>query len=75
MLYYMDTHLLNKKSVITPFCRIAQHFLAGIQKKMVNEIRRNGFFTLDDFMTLKEKVRPYISMNYSMGDGWLVGME
>ena len=42
---------------------------------MIYEMRRNGFYSLDDFISLKEQVKPYIRLNYSIGDGWLVGME
>ncbi|MCR4566468.1 MAG: 2-hydroxyacyl-CoA dehydratase [Pseudobutyrivibrio sp.] len=75
MLYYIDTHLIEEKSVFRPIYKFAQNYLAKIQKAMVNAIKANGFYTMEDFYTLKEQVAPYISMGYNIGDGWLIGAE
>lgn len=75
LMYYVDTHLLNKKSILRPFYSLAQSFFGYIQKSMIKELRIHDFYTMEDFKTLKKQVKPYISMKYTIGDGWLVGAE
>ncbi|WP_090420345.1 2-hydroxyacyl-CoA dehydratase [Pseudobutyrivibrio sp. YE44] len=75
LMYYVDTHLLTEKSVLRPAYKLAQKFFNHLQKAMIDAIRANGFYSMDDFLSLKEQVRPYISMEYNIGDGWLIGAE
>lgn len=75
LMYYVATHLLNKRSILVPFYKMAQKFFGALQKKMIRAIRSNGFYTMDDFYTMKKQVSPYISFKYNIGDGWLVGAE
>ena len=75
LMYYVDTHLLAEKSALRPFYRIAQNIFGSMQKSMIAAIRANGFYTMDDFFTMKEQAKPYISMGYNIGDGWLIGAE
>ena len=75
MMYYVDTHLLAEKSILRPFYQLAQNFFGHLQKSMIAAIRKNEFYTMDDFFSMKKQVEPYISMGYNIGDGWLIGAE
>ncbi|MCR4830677.1 MAG: 2-hydroxyacyl-CoA dehydratase [Pseudobutyrivibrio sp.] len=75
LMYYVDTHLLSEKTLLSPMYSLAQKFFGNMQKSMIRAIRKNGFYTMDDFFSLKEQVSPYISFGFNIGDGWLVGAE
>ena len=75
LMYYVDTHLLTEKTILKPLYLAAQKFFGYMQKLMIAAIRKNGFYTMDDFFSLKEQVSSYISFGFNIGDGWLVGAE
>ena len=79
-LYYMDTHMLSeggrpKKGLTAAFCRrIFQYFLT-LQKYMVRELRKHGFYCMDAYDTFKRKAMDYVTGQCAIGDGWLIGAE
>ena len=42
---------------------------------MIEALRKYGFYTMEDFFTMKREAEGYVSWGYKTGDGWLIGAE
>lgn len=42
---------------------------------MIDALRKYGFYTMEDFFTMKREAEGYVSWGYKTGDGWLIGAE
>ena len=75
VLYYIDAQLTK----LSPPESIAYmgigRMLGALQRKMIHEIRRAGFFSLPELRTLKNEAKSMINLSFSVGDGWLIGAE
>jgi len=74
-MYYMDSHLTDRLSLEGVAYRIGLKFFGRLQRQMVRAIRKFGFYTMEDFDTLKKEAQEYISFHNCIGDGWLIGAE
>lgn len=74
-MYYMDSHLTFSPSLETLLYRLGLKFFSSLQKSMIKSLRSYGFYTLEDFFTLKKEAMPYVSEDLRIGDGWLIGAE
>lgn len=75
VLYYIDTHLTTEGALMGKCYEIGLKFIGGLQKKMIAALRCNGFYSVDEFESLKKQVEGYVCYGCSVGDGWLIGAE
>lgn len=75
VLYYIDSHLRTLSPPEAALYRTAGAALTYLQKRMVSEIQRAGFFSLPPLPVLKEEVCGLVSFEAAIGDGWLIGTE
>lgn len=75
VLYYIDTHLTTEGALMGKCYEIGLKFIGGLQKKMIAALRSNGFYCVDEFLTVKKQAEGYVSFNCTVGDGWLIGAE
>lgn len=75
VLYYIDAQL-TKLSVPESIAYAGVgRVLGALQRKMICEIRRAGFFSLPELLTLKREAEGIVNLSASVGDGWLIGAE
>lgn len=74
-MYYMDSHLTDETTLESTLYRIGLKFFGSIQLSMIKALRKYGFYTMEDFFTLKKEASDYVTLNYKTGDGWLIGAE
>ncbi|MBS7175474.1 2-hydroxyacyl-CoA dehydratase [Massiliimalia timonensis] len=74
-LYYIDSHLRDSRRLEKAGYRLVGAVLERLQKKMIQALRRFGFYSLEPFSILKEEAKGYVSYSTQTGDGWLIGAE
>lgn len=75
VLYYIDSHLSKASSAEAAGYRLAGVLLEAIQRKMIDAIEAEGFFSLPPLQTLKSEAKGIIGFEAAIGDGWLIGAE
>jgi len=75
VLYYMDSHLLEEGWLWKQLYGIGIKFIGSLQSAMIQALRRNGFYTLEEFRVWKAEANQYVSYKDTVGDGWLIGAE
>lgn len=75
ILYYLKSHMKDTKGPVRLGFIIAYKFIEGFQRKMIEAIRRKGFYVLDTLSELRKRSEEYVSDNLITGDGWLIGTE
>lgn len=75
VLYYMDSHLADSGTFMGLAYRLGIKFIEILQKSMISAIRKYGFYSLEEFTTLKKEAEGYVNFNDRIGDGWLIGAE
>jgi len=75
LLYYIDTHLTESKTVIGYGYKAVIKYLSKIQSYMISALRENSFLCCDSFYDFKKNVSDYVSFNCNIADGWLIGGE
>ncbi|MGN0395145.1 MAG: hypothetical protein ACI4EF_07270 [Coprococcus sp.] len=75
VLYYIDSHFDQEHFLMKKAYHTAFTFIAKIQKTMINILRENGFYVMDDFIQFKHQASAYVNFNSNAGDGWLIGAE
>lgn len=75
VLYYIDTHFEKEGFLMRKAFKAGFLFIAKIQKAMIDILRENGFYVMDEFPQFKEQASQYVNFNCSVGDGWLIGAE
>ena len=74
--YYIDSHLASEFGINNQFpVRTALKFMTHFQKKMIDAMRKYGFYTLDGYKEFKEEAERNIPTGFIVGDGWLIGAE
>nr|WP_326185798.1 hypothetical protein [uncultured Oscillibacter sp.] len=74
-LYYMDTHAMKGAAAQRKLYRLLERYAAGIQRDMLDILRRAGFETLPPFADLKRQAEGYAPLNVTVADGWLIAAE
>lgn len=74
-MYYMDSHLVEAGTVEGLMYRIGYRFFSWLQRKLVEAVRRHGFYSLEPFPVMKKEAQGYVSFETLVGDGWLIGAE
>lgn len=74
-IYYIDTHMPQKKNPEWLGFLAVRKLLSKVQQDMITSIQAHGFYTLPHLDVIKEKSLPYVSQNFRVGDGWLMGAE
>lgn len=75
VLYYIDTHLGKEGFLMEKAYQMGFQFILKMQREMVQAIRRQGFYVMDEFVSFKEHAKGYVSFDCCIGDGWLMGAE
>ena len=75
VLYYIDSHLRDCSMAESAVYRAAGAVLTYLQRRMIAELRRAGFFSLPALPELKEEARGLVGFASAIGDGWLIGTE
>lgn len=75
LLYYIDTHLIEKKSAASVAFKIIMKYLEDIQKEMSESIRRYGFICEREYGGFKRNAEKFVSFECGIADGWLIGGE
>lgn len=75
ILYYLDTHLASGNSVIGIGYKSIMAYLEGLQRSMVDSLRKNNFFCCDPFTEFKKNSEKYVSFECNIADGWLISAE
>lgn len=75
VLYYIDTHLAAEGGAARLLYGIGLRFLEHYQKKMIEALRKYGFYSMDAFSEFKRQAMDYVSFHCTVGDGWLIGAE
>jgi len=75
VLYYIQSHMNSSKGVEKTVFNKAYGFIEKIQNCMIEAIRSEGFYVLDNMTKLRKQSKPYVSDNLNIGDGWLIGTE
>lgn len=74
-MYYMDSHMAISDDFEGFLYKMGLKLFGYVQNKMVNAIKRYGFYTLEPFGVLKHEAEEYVNKNDCIGDGWLIGAE
>lgn len=74
-MYYMDSHLTEDMTFESLLYKAGLKFFGSIQKSMIDALKKYGFYTMEDFFTMKREAEGYVSWGYKTGDGWLIGAE
>lgn len=74
-MYYIDSHLTESRLPEKVLYRMALKLFGSIQNAMIDALKEYGFYTLENFETLKSEAKEYVSQNFRTGDGWLIGSE
>jgi predicted nucleotide-binding protein (sugar kinase/HSP70/actin superfamily) len=74
-MYYMDSHMMDSKFFEKLFYKIGVKIFANIQNKMIYALKQYNFYTMETYETLKKEAKGYVSYNFNIGDGWLIGSE
>lgn len=74
-MYYMDSHLTEAGNFESALYRIGLKFAGRLQRQMIGALRKYGFYTMEDFFTMKKEAEGYVSFQERIGDGWLIGAE
>ena len=75
VLYYIDTHLTTEGAFMGKCYEIGLKFIGNLQKKMIAAMRKNGFYSVDEFAVVKKQAEEYVCYHCTTGDGWLIGAE
>lgn len=75
VLYYIQSHMSGTKGIEKAIFGKAYHFVEKIQNSMIESIRSEGFYVLDNMTTLRKQSKEYVSDKLNIGDGWLIGTE
>lgn len=74
-MYYMDSHLTDNMTFESLLYKAGLKFFGSLQRAMIEALRKYGFYTMEDFFTMKREAEGYVSWGYKTGDGWLIGAE
>lgn len=74
-IYYLDSHLWDEKGIMGLGYRIVKNIFEKIQNDMIVTLKKYGFYTMENFSTLKKEAEGYVSYDCMVGDGWLIGAE
>lgn len=74
-LYYMESHLLEAPSPLSPLFRPARSLVEHVQGDMVAALREAGFHTPAPWRAFKETAASVTDFGCGMGDGWLIAAE
>ena len=74
-LYYLDSHSVKGSAAEKGFYRIAQKYLAAVQRDMIAILREAGFVTLPPLAELKRQAEGYAPLRVTLADGWLITAE
>ena len=74
-MYYMDSHLTDNMTFESLLYKVGLKFFGSLQRAMIEALRKYGFYTMEDFFTMKREADGYVSWGYKTGDGWLIGAE
>lgn len=75
VLYYIKSHMSDAGVLEKIAFEKAYNFVEGIQNSMIDSIRSQGFYILDNMTSLRKQSREYVSDKLNIGDGWLIGTE
>ena len=74
-LYYMDTHMIRKKTLEAKGARLLMKLFELIQKDMIRALHQYGYFSLPPYWQMKKEAHGFVNYNVRSGDGWLIGAE
>lgn len=74
-LYYMESHLPEAPSPLSPLFRLARNLTEQVQDGMVAALREAGFHTPAPWRAFKETAASLTDFGCGMGDGWLIAAE
>ena len=74
-LYYMDSHTMKGSAAEKAVYRLAQAYLASVQRDMIAVLREAGFLTLPPLAELKQQAESYAPLRVTLADGWLITAE
>ena len=74
-LYYLDSHSVKGSAAEKAFYRMAQKYLAAVQRDMIAILREAGFVTLPPLAELKRQAEGYAPLRVTLADGWLITAE
>ncbi len=75
VLYYIDTHLTTEGKWMGLAYRLGLLVIGRLQHHMVQAIKRQGLYCMDEFSKWKKEADGYVNYHCSIGDGWLIGAE
>ncbi len=75
VLYYIDSHLMAAPPYEAAGYKAIGRILQKIQNRMIDAVKRAGFFSLPPLDVLKKEVSGKVSFAAAIGDGWLIGAE
>ena len=74
-LYYIDTHMPDNKGIEQKAFKFVRGLISDMQDYMIECMRDAGFHSMDNLDCIKEMSKEFVSQNFKIGDGWLLGAE
>ena len=74
-IYYVDSHLTEMSGLVGLAYKLVKELLKKRQMEMIRELKKHGFYTLEEFETMKREAAEHVDFRLKVGDGWLIGAE